>query len=182
MLTRTFTYLRSHHIALLALFVALGGSAYAASQVGSKSIKDESIRSVDIKDDALRGADLGENSVGASHLKAGATEVSHATVIVDSKGNPALLPSATGFTGVDHDATGIYRFTFDSSAPTCDIVTSLGQPTGVKAPAVSISQVSSGASQLFIQLGKANGDKVDLGTGGFPYYGFSIAGFKCAGQ
>jgi hypothetical protein len=44
-------------IALLALFVALGDSSYAALSVGSKQIVDNSVRSKDLRNNEVRGHD-----------------------------------------------------------------------------------------------------------------------------
>jgi hypothetical protein len=52
-------YLAQHALALVALVVALGGSAYAATQVGSADIANNSIRSKDIRDNAVKSPDLG---------------------------------------------------------------------------------------------------------------------------
>jgi len=56
-------------VAYLALFVALGGTAYAAATIGSGQIVDNSIRSVDVRNDSssgggLRSADIVESSLG----------------------------------------------------------------------------------------------------------------------
>jgi hypothetical protein len=65
-------YLRRHHLALLALFVALGGTSYAATQlsknsVGAKQIKRAAVRSAEVKDRSLLERDfrLGQLPVGA---------------------------------------------------------------------------------------------------------------------
>jgi hypothetical protein len=54
-------------IALLALMVALGGSAYAASvaknSVGSGQVKNGSLKGADIKDNKLTGKDIDEDSL-----------------------------------------------------------------------------------------------------------------------
>jgi hypothetical protein len=50
-------------ISLLALFLALGGTAYAAVQIGSGKIKNDSIKSIDVRDDTLRGIDIRESSL-----------------------------------------------------------------------------------------------------------------------
>ncbi|HZA89167.1 MAG TPA: hypothetical protein VE401_02955 [Solirubrobacterales bacterium] len=42
----------------IAVFVALGGGAYAAAKVDSGDIEDDSVRSKDIKDDKLKGKDV----------------------------------------------------------------------------------------------------------------------------
>lgn len=50
-------------IALIALFVALGGGAYAALRVGTKQIADNSIRSKDVRNNQLRGKDVRNRSL-----------------------------------------------------------------------------------------------------------------------
>ncbi len=60
-------------VALLALFVALGGSSYAAMKIGARGIKtgavgaraiaNNSIRSADIRNGTIRGTDVRSNSL-----------------------------------------------------------------------------------------------------------------------
>jgi hypothetical protein len=45
-------------VAYLALFVALGGTGYAATQIGSKQIANNSIKSVDVKNRSLLAKDF----------------------------------------------------------------------------------------------------------------------------
>ena len=66
-------YLRSRHIALLALFIALGGTSYAAvalpaNSVGGKQIKKNAVTSAKVKNGSLRHADF-----AAGQLPAGVT-------------------------------------------------------------------------------------------------------------
>ena len=63
MLAKLTSYLRSHHIALLALFVALGGTSYAAiklptNSVGSEQIKDGQVQKADVAKDVLGRSSL----------------------------------------------------------------------------------------------------------------------------
>ena len=68
-------YVRQHHVALLALFVALGGTAYATATIGPQDIKKNAVRSRhikngqvgsrDVRDDSLTGADIAESSLRA---------------------------------------------------------------------------------------------------------------------
>jgi hypothetical protein len=44
--------------ATLALFIAIGGSSYAAFQVGSRGIVDNSVRSADVRNNSIRSRDL----------------------------------------------------------------------------------------------------------------------------
>jgi hypothetical protein len=59
----------SNITALLALFVALGGSSYAAIRVGSAEIADNSIRSQDIHDDEVRGRDIAKDTVRGTDIR-----------------------------------------------------------------------------------------------------------------
>jgi hypothetical protein len=66
-------------VATFALFVAIGGSSYAALHIGSRDIVNNSVRSVDVRNNgivsrdvrnrSLRGRDLGRNSVGGGAIK-----------------------------------------------------------------------------------------------------------------
>jgi len=56
-------YLRQHHVALLALFVALGGTSYAAiklpaNSVGAKQIKRNAVGSAEVRNGVLKSADF----------------------------------------------------------------------------------------------------------------------------
>jgi hypothetical protein len=50
-------------VAYLALFVALGGSSYAALKVGSGQIADNSVRSKDIRNNNVRGKDVRKDTL-----------------------------------------------------------------------------------------------------------------------
>ena len=65
------TKIRSHAsfsnvVALTALFVALGGTSYAATRIGSKQIKNNSVRSVDIKNRTIKSKDIAKGVIGAT--------------------------------------------------------------------------------------------------------------------
>jgi hypothetical protein len=63
-------------VAMAALFVALGGAAYAANlaknSVGAKQIKTNGVRSAEVQDDAVGAAEIGNNAVGGSEVADGA--------------------------------------------------------------------------------------------------------------
>ena len=64
-------YLRRQHLAVLALFVALGGTSYAAVSIGSAEIRNNTIQGQDVKQSTLTGADVRNGSLEAKDLKAG---------------------------------------------------------------------------------------------------------------
>ncbi len=61
-----FTY--ANVVATLALFLALGGGAYAAATVGSGDIKNNAVLSRHIKDGEVKKSDLAANSVGSGKV------------------------------------------------------------------------------------------------------------------
>ena len=65
------TRIRSHAsfsnvVALTALFVALGGTSYAATRISSKQIKNNSVRGVDIKNRTIKSKDIAKGVIGAT--------------------------------------------------------------------------------------------------------------------
>jgi hypothetical protein len=63
MSARVVRYVRRHHLGLLALFVALGGTSYAATalprdSVGSRQLRDDAVSSSKVKDGTLRSKDF----------------------------------------------------------------------------------------------------------------------------
>src|SRR2546421_12842696 len=55
-------------VASLALFVALGGTTYAAATIGAGDIKNDAVRSRHIKNGQVKNPDLAPNSVGGGKV------------------------------------------------------------------------------------------------------------------
>jgi hypothetical protein len=80
-------------VAYLALFVALGGTTYAAATIGSGNIKNDAVLSRHIKDGAVKNPDLGANSVGTGKVIDGsllAQDFKAGQLPKGDKGNPCL--------------------------------------------------------------------------------------------
>lgn len=58
-------------VALMALFVALGGTSYAAITISGKNVKNGSLSGADIKNGSLRGTDVRNRSLTSSDLSSG---------------------------------------------------------------------------------------------------------------
>ena len=56
-------------MATVAVFIALGGGAYAAATIGSAQIKNNSIRSKDIRNNAVAGGDVKNRSLSQRDFK-----------------------------------------------------------------------------------------------------------------
>jgi hypothetical protein len=59
-------------VAIIALIVALGGSAYAAGKIGSHQLKKNAVSTKKIKDGAVTGAKIANNAITGGKLAAGA--------------------------------------------------------------------------------------------------------------
>ena len=67
-------HLRSNAIAYLALFIALGGTAFAASKVTSGDIKDNTIKGKDIGGGQVAGSDLRDESATGDDVADGSLD------------------------------------------------------------------------------------------------------------
>jgi uncharacterized protein YjbI with pentapeptide repeats len=94
--------------ATLALFVALGGSAYAAATVTGRDVRNGTLTGSDVKNNSLRGADIRNRSLRAADFRAGALPRRTAGVVSrrtqvsvpDDETRPAKVSCAPGETAV----------------------------------------------------------------------------------
>lgn len=95
-------YLGRHHLALLALFVALGGVSYAAvklpaNSVGTRQLKANSVIGSKVKNGSLTGADVNASSLGKVPSAANADSATSAA-------NASHATSANSATNATHAA------------------------------------------------------------------------------
>ena len=62
-------------VAIVALIAALGGSAYAATKVGTKQLKKNAVSTLKIKNDAVTAAKIANNAVTGAKIANGAVGV-----------------------------------------------------------------------------------------------------------
>jgi len=125
-------------IACLALFVALGGSSYAALRVDSAEIVDNTVRSGDIRNNSVSSRDVRDGSLRAGDFASdqlpagpqgprGSQGLPGAT---GPKGDPATtlwavvesngkLIRGSGVTNVARTSLGSYKVTFNRSVNAC---------------------------------------------------------------
>jgi hypothetical protein len=58
-------------IALLALFVSLGGTSYAVSKIGTRQISNNSVRSEDLRNNSVQSKDIRDRSLLSKDFKLG---------------------------------------------------------------------------------------------------------------
>jgi len=113
-------------VALLALFVALGGGAYAAIVVTGKNVKNASLTGVDFKKRSLHGSKLRADSIGGGSIKEstiGPVQALAHSAVVSAAGQ---LVRGRGVASVARTAAGRYQVIFDREVRSCVYVVSVG--------------------------------------------------------
>jgi hypothetical protein len=115
---RRLTY--ANVMATIAVFVAVGGSSYAALRVGSKQIVNNSVRSADIRNNDVRGKDVRNNTLtGADVRDLASGDVTNGGLLAEdfAPGQlPAGPPGPPGRDGVNGAANVTYRRTVSGTA------------------------------------------------------------------
>jgi hypothetical protein len=172
-------------IALVALFVALGGSAYALTVTGA-NIRNGSITAADVKNRSLTGRKFQLNSIGGNAIKPSALKtgsfpgrVLQTGSITGSQSNESTLapvPQATGAqyqavvngagqlvsgrgiasNGVARTGTGTYQITFDRAVGPCGFSATLADSTGGAPPVGLIGAATTGANPNAVQVLTSN--------------------------
>ena len=103
-------------VALLALFAALGGSAYAAIVVTGKQVRNGSLTGVDFKQRSLHGSKLRADSIGGGSIKESTLgpvqALAHQAVVAGS----GALARGRGVTGATRTGAARYRVRVDVNA------------------------------------------------------------------
>jgi hypothetical protein len=147
MLGKTASYINRHHLALFALFFALGGTSFAAgnallpgNSVGTKQVINGSLQTNDLSNkarSALKGNRGLRGPAGArgAHGATGAQGVQGAPgqsatklfVALDADGT---LTKNSGATLATKAGTGVYRISFNTDITNCVYLGSAGQDAG----------------------------------------------------
>lgn len=151
-------------VACCALFVALGGTSYALAvgSIGSREIRDDSIRSIDVHNRSLKGDDLAPDSVGGGAIKEQTLDTSkldvsrlppvplaRAVVGATAAGEmPHALVSAQGrwsdARGVDHVEhlhEGMYNVVLDRDVSSCVAVASIRSEMAISPPTAGTGEI-----------------------------------------
>jgi hypothetical protein len=160
---RLLSHLRSHGIAYLALFVALGGTAYAASlpanSVGTKQLKTNAVTTAKIRDDAITTSKVEDATLQAQDFAAGVllrgergptgergpigetgltggvdTTILWAVVSAGNGSTPASIARGKHAVSANRFAQGIEEVKFDRDVSNCAYVATLGSSTGAVSP------------------------------------------------
>ena len=163
------TYLRRHHIALLALFVALGGTSFAATNaLGPKN----SVGTAQVVNGSLQKVDLSKAAATALKGNAGTPGAAGAAGATGAIG-PAGPAATTLWAVINADGTksrgsrvtassvtfpGGYSVQFDTNVAGCAYVASVGSPTtGADVGEATVAQRLGDANAVFVRTGDSAG-------------------------
>ena len=153
MLGKTASYINRHHLALFALFFALGGTSFAAGKallpgnsVGTKQVINGSLQTNDLSKTALsslkgnaglrgpagpagaQGAQGAQGATGAQGVQgAPGQSATKLFVALDADGT---LTKNSGATLATKAGTGVYRISFNTDITNCVYLGSAGQDAG----------------------------------------------------
>ena len=141
-------------VALIALFVSLGGSAYAVATIGSDDIINGSIRNRDFKDGTLRGQEAKRDGFGAGAIKEstlGQVPAAGAAVVAEGLRHAVIsnvggAVRARGVTSSAQTGDGQYQVVFDRDVRNCVYNATLGDESAAGAGNGQISVTSSAAN------------------------------------
>jgi hypothetical protein len=98
MVTSISAYIRTHHLGLIAIFIALTGTAWAAEKIGQRDIAKNAVRAKHIKDGKVGSAELADEG--------------------STKALTGIDVAANGLTGADLDESTLFN---DNSLTAADI-------------------------------------------------------------
>jgi hypothetical protein len=153
-------------VALVALFMAMGGSAYALV-VTSGTIKNNTIRSVDVRNRALGGQDIRSNGIGGGAVKESTLGTVPSSFLTEGANHFAVVNGAgqgirgRGTSSVARTAEGRYQVIFDRDVRGCAYYATIGGPTAAAPPdngQITVSSLGSNVNGVDIRTTGANGN------------------------
>ena len=153
-------------VALLALFMAMGGSAYALV-ITSGSIKNNTIRSADVRNRALLGKDMRSSGVGGRAIKESSLDTVPSAFIAHGSARFAVVNAGgqsvrgRGITSAARTAEGRYQVIFDADIRGCGYYATIGGPTAAAPPdngQITVSGLGPNVNGVAIRTTGANGN------------------------
>jgi hypothetical protein len=154
-------------VALVALFVAMGGSAYAAFVVTSGDIKNNTIRSRDVRNGGLIGKDLRANRVGGRAIKESTLGTVPSAIVAEGSTHFTVVNfggqqvRGRGTTSVSRTGPGRYQAIFNRDVRSCAYFATIGGPTAAAPPGngqITVSSLASNVNGVDVRTTGADGN------------------------
>jgi hypothetical protein len=161
-------------VALIALFVALGGVSYgvATGFIDSREIKNNTIRSKDVRNGTLQARDVGRDALGGGAIKesvlgtvpSSAVSFGGARYAVVNSGGQAVR--ARDVTSTARTAVGRYQVIFGADVRNCAYFATVGDPSAAGPPQnsqISVASLASNVNGVAIRTENGGGAEQDRG-------------------
>ena len=153
-------------VALVALFMATSGSAYALI-VTSGTIKNNTIRGEDVRNGGLLGKDFRKDGVGDGAIKESSLGTVPSAFLAHGSTHFAVVNAggqqirARGTTSAARTAEGRYQVVFDRDVRSCAYYATVGGPTAAAPPGggeITVSALASNVNGVDVRTGRADGN------------------------
>jgi hypothetical protein len=152
-------------VALVALFMAMGGSAYALV-VTSGSIRNNTIRSVDVHNRALSGKDMRSSTVGGRAIKESTLSPVPSAFVAHGSARYAVVNAGGQLirgrnASAARTAEGRYQVIFEANIRNCGYYATVGGPTAAAPPdngQITVSALASNVNGVDIRTTGAAGN------------------------
>jgi hypothetical protein len=132
-------------IAVIALFLSLGGVSYGIATIGTRQIKNNSVRSTDIRNRTIRNRDVHRNALTGSRIREEtlgtvptATGLSHFAVVSSA----GIVARSRGLSSAVRTGTGRYQVIFNRDVRSCAYAATQGSVGAVVPPSGMITVAS----------------------------------------
>lgn len=158
-------------VALTALFVALGGSAYALV-ITSGSIKNNTIKSADVRNGGLIGKDVKRDGLGGSAIKESTLGTVPSSFVAFGTARWAVVTAdgllargrGLGPNPVARTGEGRYQVIFDADVRGCAYTATVGDASAAGPPQgaeISTSSLGSNVNAVTVRTEQSAGNPID---------------------
>jgi len=151
-------------VAVIALVMSLGGSAYALVITG-KSIRNGSITAADIRNHTLTGSDVKKNKIGGGGIKESSLSTVPSSFQTFGSGRFAVvngngqLVRGRDVSSVARTANGRYQVIFNADIRSCAYFATVADPTASGPPQngqISLSSLASNVNGVAVRTENGN--------------------------
>lgn len=155
-------------VALVALFVAMGGSAYALVVTG-KTIRNGTVTGKDLRDRSITGKEARRDSIGGDAVKEASLGLVPQALLAHGSARFAVVNGSgqivrgRGATAA-RTGNGRYQVIFASDIRGCGYFATIGDPSAAGPPQnsqISVSSLASNVNGVAVRTENGNGNEVD---------------------
>jgi hypothetical protein len=158
-------------VALTALVMSLGGSAYALVVTG-KTIRNNTVTGFDVRQRSLTGNDVRRDKIGGGSVKESTLGIVPSSLVAHGGARFAVVSAAgqlvrgRDVSSVARTAAGRYQVILNADVRGCGYYATIGDPSAAGPPQngqVSVSSLASNVNGVAIRTENNNGVEMDRG-------------------